>query len=43
MEEKYNKVLGIFDELDDTSKCPIIEEYKSGFNCDTNFKYKLDK
>jgi hypothetical protein len=24
MEEKYNKVLGIFDELDDTSKCPIM-------------------
>lgn len=42
MVEKYDNIFKIFDRLDNFSECPLLENYTSGVNCDTSFKYKLD-
>lgn len=42
MLSKYRNLFDIFRRLDDEEECPIIENYVSGINCDTSFKYPID-
>lgn len=41
MIKKYDISYQVFDQLEDFSLCPLVEDYVPGESCDTNFTYFL--